>query len=201
MAQETLHNGGAGPAHFTTGPIALCPFLTVTTAIRQAASKYPDSLAAIDLSQTVRRELSYTQLDVQAQWLSQRLRLAGVGRGDRVPLVVRRGIEMLVGIYGILLCGAQYVPLDGAIVTEATLQSVISQSDGGLVVCTRPMKKRLQQADSDMIRNCYLLCVEDELEGIDEGGVMEFMDLATPESGCYVIYTSGTLNYPWSYLR
>ena len=196
MAKEILDAGGAGPAQFTNGPMAPCPFPTVTAAIRQAASDCPDSLAAIDLSQAVRRELSYTRLEAQARWLSQRLRLAGVGPGDRVPLIIRRGIEMLVGIYGILLCGAQYVPLDGGIVTQATLQTVISQSGGSLVVCTRPVKKRLQQADSDVVRNCHLLCVEDELEGSDGGEAVEFIDLATPESGCYVIYTSGTLNYP-----
>ncbi len=102
---------------------------------------------------------------------------------------------MLVGIYGILLCGAQYVPLDGGVVTEATLKTAILQSAGGLVVCTRPVKKRLQQADSDLIRNCPLLCVEDEPENSEGSGAVESINLATPESGCYVIYTSGTLNH------
>ncbi|KAK4031740.1 hypothetical protein C8A01DRAFT_41812 [Parachaetomium inaequale] len=196
MALETLDEGRPVPAHFTTGPAASCPFPTATAAIRHAASSHPDSVAAIDLSQAVRREISYAQLEVRAQRLAQRLRAAGVGPGNRVPLVVRRSIEMLVGIYAILLCGAQYVPLDGGIVTRATLQTVISQSGGGLVVCTGAAKRRLHNADADIVQNCRLLCVEDELERGGEDEAVESIDLATPEGGCYVIYTSGTTGTP-----
>lgn len=190
MAQETLDNGRAVPKQFTTGPVVPCPFPTITAATRQAAASYPDLVAAIDLSQTVRREISYAQLEVRARWLAQRLRRAGVGPGDRVPLVVKRSIEMLIGIYAILLCGAQYVPLDGGIVTEATLQTVILQSGGRLVVCTASAKGRLQQTDSEIVRGCRVLCVEDEVGHGDEA--VDPIDLATPESGCYVIYTSGS---------
>jgi hypothetical protein len=97
---------------------------------------------------------------------------------------------MLIGIYAILLCGAQYVPLDGGIVTEATLQTVILQSGGRLVVCTASTKSRLQQTDSEVVRSCHVLCVEDEAGHGDEA--VDSIDLATPESGCYVIYTSGS---------
>ncbi|KAK4124369.1 AMP-binding enzyme [Parathielavia appendiculata] len=194
MAEETLDNGRAVPKRFTTGPTVPCPFSTVTAAIRQAASSYPDSVAAIDLSQAVRREISYVQLEVRARRLAQRLRRAGVGPGDRLPLVVRRGIEMLVGILAILLCGAQYVPLDGGIVTEATMQTVISQSGGRVVVCTASTRSRWQQTDSEIVRDCRYLCVEDGADDAEEA--VDAIDLATPGSGCYVIYTSGTTGTP-----
>ncbi len=188
MAQETPDTTGqAVPKHFTSGPVVPCPFPTVTAAIRHAVNTHPDAIAAIDLSQAVRREISYAQLETRARCLAQRLRAAGVAPGDRVPLVVKRGIEMLVGIYAILLCGAQYVPLDGGIVPEATLQTVISQSGGGWVVCTGSTKNRFTKADSVAVRGCRLLCMEDDG---GEGEAEEF-DLATPEGGCYVIYTSG----------
>lgn len=190
MAQETPETTGqAVPKHFTAGPVVPCPFPTVTAAIRHSATTHPDLVAAIDLTQPVRREISYSQLETRARWLAQRLRAAGVAPGDRVPLVVRRGIEMLVGIYAILLCGAQYVPLDGGIVPEATLQTVISQSGGGWVVCTGSTKSRMTKADSEVVRGCRLLCIEDE--GEEGEKTIEEFDLTTPEGGCYVIYTSG----------
>lgn len=189
---ETLEGARPVPAQFTTGRIASCPFPTVTAAIRQAASSYPDSVAAIDLSHTVRREMSYAELEARGRWLARRLQAVGVGPDDRIPLVVRRGIEMLVGIYAVLLCGAQYVPLDGGIVTTSTLQTVISQSGSSLIVCTASAKRRLQQTESDTIRNCRLLCIEDELEGGVE--TVELIDLSTSCGGCYVIYTSGSFS-------
>ncbi|KAK3299882.1 AMP-binding enzyme [Chaetomium fimeti] len=196
MAQKTMDNAQCVPESFTTGEIIPCPFPTVTAAIRHATSNYPEAVAAIDLSQAgTRREVSYAQLEIRARWLAQRLRMAGVGPGDRVPLVVKRSIEMLVGIYAILLCGAQYVPLDGGVVTQTALETVISQSGGSRVVCTKSTRKRLQQTHSDMVRGCRLLCVEDESEPELEKEA-ESIDLATPESGCYVIYTSGTTGTP-----
>ncbi|KAH6853273.1 AMP-binding enzyme [Chaetomium sp. MPI-CAGE-AT-0009] len=196
MAHNTPENGRSVPKSFTTGELIPCRFPTVTKAIHHATSNYPDSIAGIDLSQAgIRRDISYAQLEIRAQWLARRLRTAGVGPGDRVPLVVKRSIEMLVGIYAILLCGAQYVPLDGGVVTQAALETVISQSGGGRVVCTKSTRKRLQQTDSDIVRGCRLLCVEDEVEA-GEHEAADPVDLATPESGCYVIYTSGTTGTP-----
>ena len=180
------------PKSFTTGPITPCPFPTVTAAIRHATRNYPASVAAIDLSQADdRREIQYWELETRAQWLAHRLRAAGVEPGHRVPLVVKRSIEMLVGIYAVLLCGAQYVPLDGGVVAQAALETVISQSGGGLVVCTRSARKRLQKTDSDTVRGCRLLCIEDEAQSEGQEAV-DSINLATPESGCYVIYTSGS---------
>ncbi|EAQ93747.1 hypothetical protein CHGG_01982 [Chaetomium globosum CBS 148.51] len=176
------------------GPTTPCPFPTVTAAIRHATRNYPASVAAIDLSQADnRREMLYMDLEIRGQQLARRLHTAGVGPENRVPLVVKRSIEMLVGIYAILLCGAQYVPLDGGVVTQAALETVISQSGGGLVVCTKSTQKRLQKTDSDTVRGCRLMCIEDAVETEDEGK-LDPIDLATPQSGCYVIYTSGSWN-------
>jgi non-ribosomal peptide synthetase component F len=192
MATKTPDNGRRVSKSFTTGPTTPCPFPTVTAAIRHATRNYPASVAAIDLSQADnRREIQYWELENRAQWLAHRLRTAGVEPGHRVPLVVKRSIEMLVGIYAVLLCGAQYVPLDGGVVAQTALETVIFQSGGRLVVCTNSTRKRLQKTDSDIVRGCHLLCIEDEAQ--TEGGeAVDSIDLATPESGCYVIYTSGS---------
>lgn len=192
MATKSPENGLRVPKSFTTGPAAPCPFPTITAAIRHATRNYPASVAAIDLSQADnRREIQYWELETRAQWLARRLQTAGVEPGDRVPLVVKRGIEMLIGIYAVLLCGAQYVPLDGGVVAQTALETVISQSGGGLVVCTKSTRKRLQKTDSDIVRACRLLCIEDETEAEGQDAI-DAIDLATPESGCYVIYTSGS---------
>lgn len=191
MAQKSVDNGDAAPEHFTSGPSVPVPFETVTAAIRHQVRSHPTSVAAIDLSQTgVRREISYTQLHARAQCLGRRLRQAGVGPRDRVPLVVKRGVEMLVGLYAILLCGAQYVPLDGVVTTQTTVETVVSQSHPKLIVCTEAGRRRLEKMESQVVRGCQLVVVRDEAAEETEE-VVDDVDLATPETGCYVIYTSG----------
>ena len=76
-----------------------------------------------DIFGLVRRELSYHELASRVQSLATQLQELGVGPGTRIPLVVKRGMEMVVGIWAVLSCGAQYVPLDGGVVPESTIRT------------------------------------------------------------------------------
>ncbi len=58
------------------------------------------------------RDVSYDELRARASALAGELRALGIGRGDRVALFMERSLEMVVSIYGTLLAGAAYVPLD-----------------------------------------------------------------------------------------
>jgi acyl-CoA synthetase (AMP-forming)/AMP-acid ligase II len=189
-----LAHGKPVPQAFTTGPRQQPPFTTVTAAIRHWVRTCPSFTAAVDLSQHpgAVREITYSRLDKQARNLAQRLRVLGVKRDDRVPLVVKRGIEMLVGIYAILLCGAQYVPLDGGVVVDQTLEQVLAQSGGRLAVVSEATKHRFEAAQSDLLQACVLVVVEREVRGTLPD-CDPFQDLATPETGCYAVYTSGIL--------
>ncbi|KAH8892468.1 AMP-binding enzyme [Thozetella sp. PMI_491] len=184
-------------ASFTNGPSTACPFPTVTAAIHHNVCLYPEAVAGIDLSGSVPREITYADLERRALILARELRTQGTRPGDRVPLVAKRGIEMLVGIYAILLSGAQYVPMDGSVVAEKTLETVLEQSGKNLAVCIDSTRARFQCSESDILRRCTLVTVQnqEQQESGDEAPD-EFADLATAEDGCYVIYTSGTTGAP-----
>jgi amino acid adenylation domain-containing protein len=57
-------------------------------------------------------QLTYGDLDRQANRLGHRLRALGVGPEVRVGLCAERGFGLVVGILGILKAGGAYVPLD-----------------------------------------------------------------------------------------
>ncbi len=179
------------PASFTNGPKASCSFPTVPSAILHHVSLYPEYTAAIDLSGDVPRQMTYRQLQQRSQKLARSLQAHGVRPGDRVPLVVKRGIEMLVGISAILLCGAQYVPLDGGVVAEKTLETVVAQSGKTFAVCIASTRHRLESSGSDVLRRCTVVVIEAESDDHSAEMCEEFPSLATSEGGCYVIYTSG----------
>src|SRR5262245_38681584 len=63
----------------------------------------------------VRREeeqLSYAELNKRANQVASRLRSRGVGVEQVVGLCLKRSVEMIVGLLGILKSGAAYLPLD-----------------------------------------------------------------------------------------
>ena len=184
-------DGGMPPTSFINGPKASCPFPTVPSAILHHVSLYPEYTAAIDLSGDVPRQMTYRQLQQRSQMLARNLQAHGVCPGDRVPLVVKRGIEMLVGISAILLCGAQYVPLDGGVVAEKTLETVVAQSGKTFAVCIASTRYRFESSGSHALRECTVVVIEAESDDDNAEMTEEFPSLATSEGGCYVIYTSG----------
>jgi amino acid adenylation domain-containing protein len=76
--------------------------------VSASAVRYPERTAVEDGD----RYLTYAELETRSNRLANLLREIGVSRGDRVGLFLDKSLEAVVGIYGILKCGAAYVPLD-----------------------------------------------------------------------------------------
>lgn len=186
MSLEKLRNSAALPqSELSSGGVAPLPFATTTSAFYHHATHFPSATAVRDLSGSVPRQFTYNEIATLASILAHNLRDRGVKPGHRVPLIVKRGAEMIVGIWAILSCGAQYVPLDGGVVPDSTIQLVIEQCKGTVVVALISTEHRVQK-----------LCPESHTVLVDEfmqsdSAVHPRLDLATPEQGCYVIYTSG----------
>lgn len=170
------------------GPLLHSPFSTVTAAFYHFATCYPDSVAVYDMSGPP-RELTYRKLAERAQQLAQELRHRGVLPGQRIPLIVKRGLEMVVGIWAILSCGAQYVPLDGGVVPEETIRRVLAEAQGEVVLCLSSTKHRI----AGLERGRRVILIDESISQVERGVTPQYIDLSTPDSGCYVIYTSGEL--------
>uniref|UniRef100_UPI0006D8AD5A non-ribosomal peptide synthetase n=1 Tax=Pseudomonas mediterranea TaxID=183795 RepID=UPI0006D8AD5A len=70
----------------------------------------PNAVAVVHEGQT----LTYGELNTRANQVAHRLLALGVFPDDRVAICVERGLDMIVGLLGILKSGAGYVPLDPA---------------------------------------------------------------------------------------
>ncbi|KAK6225436.1 AMP-binding enzyme [Colletotrichum tabaci] len=184
---------GPVPLSFAQGPRIKSRYPTVTAAFYHHAETQPHVTAARDLSAQQIREITYGDLAARANQLSRKLTGLGIKPGDRVPLVVKRGIDMLVGIVAVLSCGAQYVPLDGGVVPDSTLRFVLEQAGGKHVLCLKSTKHRFETLGC----SCETLVIDEDLgESEETSQARVYHDLAKPEHGCYVIYTSGTTGTP-----
>lgn len=147
--QSGLPSMGSMPLSFSYGVVNTPRFSTVTAAFQHHATARPDAVAARFLSSSRPAEITYGELALRSARLSRKLKQLGVVPGDRVPLVVKRGIDMLVGIVAVLSCRAQYVPLDGTVVPDATLKFVLEQTRGRTVVALRSTSHRLSKLGSE----------------------------------------------------
>ncbi len=92
-----------------TGP-PLDDVVAVPELIDRAIAAAPDAIAV----KSGRRSITYRQLDARADDLAAALRSVGVAPGDRVAVVVPRGVELPIAVVAVWRCGASYVPIDVA---------------------------------------------------------------------------------------
>ncbi|KAG2415096.1 hypothetical protein HFD88_006287 [Aspergillus terreus] len=177
------------------GPQRQVPFETVHHAFIHHATRAPDETALLDLSRDVVREVSYGRLLQYAQFTALRLQQNGVLPGSRIAVVTKRSVEMVAGILGILMSGAQYIPLDGAVVADQTLEHAVTESKSSVALCGDAFRSRLQSFD-----NIKPLVLEELITEAERVGFKPGLDRLVCEgdgnSGCYLIYTSGTTGTP-----
>src|SRR5687768_8213008 len=73
-----------------------------------AAQRWPDQVAVVDPGYAA---ISYAELATLTDRVRDRLAALGVRRGDRVGIYMRKSIDAVAAIYGILKAGAAYVPV------------------------------------------------------------------------------------------
>jgi amino acid adenylation domain-containing protein len=150
------------------------------------AARTPDAIAVIS-SDT---QVTYAKLAERAGWLADRLRGLGVGADVVVALCVERGVDMVIGLLGILQAGGAYLPLEPT--TPAERLAIILR-DG------RPRVLLTQRALADRLPVSQLRTVF--LDDLYTGHPHRMREAwprrrTEPLSLAYVIYTSGSTGAP-----
>ncbi|PHM33529.1 non-ribosomal peptide synthetase [Xenorhabdus innexi] len=155
----------------------------------QQVAHSPTSPALISGEQ----QLSYHDLNQQANQLAHALITAGVQPDDRVAICVERGTDMIIGLFGILKAGAGYVPLDPEYPTER-LAYILSDCKPKLLLTQKHLQSRLTTEvpvwvmDDDR----YLADVVKQLSYNPEPSQLGLK----PHHLAYIIYTSGSTGQP-----
>ncbi|MEP6743439.1 MAG: amino acid adenylation domain-containing protein [bacterium] len=151
----------------------------------EQVDRTPDSPAVLFAD----RQLSYRELNARANQLAHYLRRSGVGPDARVGICIERGLEMAVGVLGILKAGAAYVPLDPNYPSER-LAFMLSDSQCSVILTSEPVVSRLPDTD------VKVLCLDrDWAEVAQDSNENPATKIAT-ENLAYVIYTSGSTGWP-----
>ena len=137
--------------------------------------------------------LTYAELNRQANRLAHYLRARGVNNETSVGLLMPRSFEMVVALLGILKAGAAYVPLDPEYPEER--QAFIIEDSG---VTTLLTTERMWQRSELAGRTTQLevIALDAEWPAISREAEMNPEGGATPDNLAYVIYTSGSTGKP-----
>ncbi|MEU9144406.1 amino acid adenylation domain-containing protein [Streptomyces sp. NPDC048349] len=141
-------------------------------------------------------ELGHAQLRAESVRAARRLHHAyGVGRGDRVALLVGKGRHALTALLGTVRAGAAYVPLDPA-QPEERLAAVLADV-GAAALVAEPEHLELARALAGrtglrLLSAADLAADTPELAALPE----DEPEPPRPEDVAYVIYTSGSTGRP-----
>lgn len=149
------------------------------------ATQTPDAVAVIFKGE----QLTYGQLNRQANRLARHLRSIGAGPDRPVGIFMERSPEMVVGVLGILKAGSGYLPLDpdfpkeriAFMLEDAQVPVLLTQAS--LLEQLPPQTARVVCIDSD---GPVIAACSSDNPGVD----------VKPEHLAYIIYTSGSTGNP-----
>lgn len=137
--------------------------------------------------------LTYGELLRRSAGLAMEIERRGARTDAPVAVVAERGPEQLVGVLGVLLAGAPYLPIDIGQPT-ARRNRMLADAATGLVVTQQHLRDGQQWPEG-----VHVVCIDDAVPSGDVGDPAAYCQraLARPDPHlAYVIYTSGSSGAP-----
>jgi len=156
--------------------------------IEAQAARTPASTAVVFDSE----RLSYRELDQRSNQLARRLRRLGAGSETTVGVLFERGLEMMVGLLGVLKAGAAYIPIDPEYPRER-VKGIVRDARPVLLLTQERLLSKLDGLGDEAPA---VVCLERDREVIAAESTDRVDSGVTPENLAYVIYTSGSTGRP-----
>jgi amino acid adenylation domain-containing protein len=156
----------------------------------EQVERTPEAIAVVFQEQ----QLTYAQLNAQANQLAHHLRELGVRPDTRVAICVERGLEMMIALMAALKAGGAYVPLDPAYPVER-LAYMLRDSEPMVLLTQSALLRRLPTTQSQVL----LLDGQDQSSPYAHQPTHNIDGSALGLSShhlAYIIYTSGSTGQP-----
>ena len=174
--------------------------ISLANYLEASARRFPELPAVVDPDGSI---VTYQELDEQAASLAGFLKARGVGRGDRVALLLPKSARTVAAIFGILKAGAAYVPVDCtapaarvySIFTDCRVRALFTDANG---------LGKLEAAPAEAIPEYIIAGSSAEPAGsaIAWDEALSFEPLpaganpSAPADLAYILYTSGSTGVP-----
>ncbi len=170
--------------------------------LHHAAATWPYRMA---VEETDGSSMTYEHLAQLSDRVAQRLQGMGVQRGDRVGIWLRKSIDAVAAIFGILKAGAAYVPVDPS--APATRNGYIFANCQARAIF---VEDRYARGLAEELRALGSASELVHLEGVGAGAAMrraindshpliaaeQRPIVSAPDDLAYILYTSGSTGKP-----
>jgi acyl-CoA synthetase (AMP-forming)/AMP-acid ligase II len=175
--------------------------LTVNWMLRVNARKYPTKVAVTDAT----RRLTFGELERRVNRVANAVMGLGLGKGDKVAVLMRNQIEWAELLFGFARAGVICVPVNFRFVGRE-IQYVVEHSEARAIVCGQALAERL-----DGVRDQLREIPEDRYVLVGAGGRAGYRGyeawlgaaseqdpgVDVEDGDCwYLGYTSGTTGFP-----
>lgn len=158
---------------------------TLDSMFLKAAAAYPEKEAVVAAD----CRMTYKELKERAFYIAEKLQELKVEKEELVAVLMDKGWEQMVSVYGILFTGAAYLPLDAGNPKERLI-SILKDSNTRIVLVQEQI----------LLKNQWLRewqCVVVDRSESSKRDFGERLDVRhNADSLAYVIYTSGTTGQP-----
>ncbi|WP_241392682.1 non-ribosomal peptide synthetase [Rippkaea orientalis] len=148
-------------------------------------NRTPDATAIIFVDQ----QITYRQLNEQANQLAHHLRGVGVSSGTLVGLCLERSVAMIIGLLAILKAGGAYIPLDPNY-PVARLQFMLQDAKPDVLLTDQHLLSRLGKFSGQTV------CFNRDQALWQTQPTENLENLTQPDDLAYVLYTSGSTGRP-----
>ena len=157
--------------------------------VAASAAEHAERLAISQVGSPL--ELTYGELNSQAESLARHLAAGGVERGDKVVVALERSPALVVALLAVGKSGAAYVPVDPAY-PEERIHFLLADSGARLAITQERLKGKFSSAVELILLDAWL--ADPRAEIFADGGRAP----DGPQLGdvAYVIYTSGSTGKP-----
>ncbi|MGB1310887.1 MAG: AMP-binding protein [Leucothrix sp.] len=145
------------------------------------------------------QQMSYAQLQQHAQDFSQQLAQAGIGKGDKVAMLLDNGYWTVAIMLGAMYSGAVIVPMN-AVAGASVLEYVLDHSDSRMLFVSPHYQDKYPKLVKTASAAMPVSVVEQSCfafnTNTDTAFDSETLEPITPEDAAVLIYTSGTTGRP-----
>ncbi|NIM15674.1 MAG: amino acid adenylation domain-containing protein [Candidatus Aminicenantes bacterium] len=133
-------------------------------------------------------QLTYKELNNRSDQLAHLMRKRGIKADEIIGIMMKRSLEMMIGIFSVLKAGGAYMPIDPGYPQER-IKYILEDSGTKLVLTRKQSKEKvLDTCESVDLKNLDLIAYK--------LGNLENKNTKAAENLAYVIYTSGSTGNP-----
>ncbi|KAI4088897.1 MAG: hypothetical protein LQ339_008634 [Xanthoria mediterranea] len=161
-------------------------------------AEWPSRTAVVGVDAT----MTYKELDQSSSALADKLRAAGICRGDLVPLCLEKSVTMIIAILGLLKAGAAYVPMEIDLPLER-MHYIVCEVHARMIVCTTNQADLCRQCNVPLLalnmHNLDVIHLAPDLMPASSEEQRVDRDMINKDHSsdlAYIIYTSGSSGVP-----